>query len=136
MFWLWYVIAGLFGGIVGGMGMGGGTLLIPIMTLFLGIDQHLSQAINLLVFIPTGILAVIIHAKNKLIDFKMFFILIIPAVCSAVGFAFLANQLESNVLKIIFGIFLICVGIFELIMAIINSCKKKKKESFIDRIGI
>ena len=70
MFWLWYVIAGLFGGIVGGMGMGGGTLLIPIMTLFLGIDQHLSQAINLLVFIPTGILAVIIHAKNKLIAAK------------------------------------------------------------------
>ncbi|MBQ9786036.1 MAG: TSUP family transporter, partial [Clostridia bacterium] len=90
MFWLWYVLAGLGGGLVGGMGMGGGTLLIPIMTLFLGLDQHLSQAINLLVFIPTGILAVIIHAKNKLIDFKIFFWLIIPAVGSAVGFAFLA----------------------------------------------
>ena len=72
MAWYFLVLAGLFGGLVGGMGMGGGTLLIPILTMFLGVEQHLAQAINLLVFIPTGLIAVLIHAKNKLLDFKVF----------------------------------------------------------------
>ena len=40
----WYILAGVCGGIIGGMGMGGGTLLIPILTLFLGIDQRSAQA--------------------------------------------------------------------------------------------
>ena len=55
---------GFFAGIIGGMGMGGGTLLIPILTIFLSFEQKNAQAINLLVFIPMAIVALIIHFKN------------------------------------------------------------------------
>lgn len=134
MDWYWLIISGLFGGLVGGMGMGGGTLLIPILTIFLGFQQHLSQAINLLVFIPTAIISIIIHAKNKLIDYKAFFWLVIPAVVASVVFAFLANNIDNSMLKIIFAVFLICIGIFELIIAIKQSYKKRN--NFTDKIGI
>ena len=45
-------IAGLVGGILGGMGMGGGTLLVPILTVFLSMAQKTSQFMNLVAFIP------------------------------------------------------------------------------------
>lgn len=125
--WYWFILAGLFGGVVGGMGMGGGTLLIPILTLFFGMSQHLSQGLNLLVFIPTAVIAVIMHAKNKLLSYKTFFFIIIPAVGASVGFAFLANFLDGAVLRIIFGYFLIVIGISMLIIAIMNCVKNKDK---------
>lgn len=125
--WFYLLIAGLCGGLVGGMGMGGGTLLIPILTMFLGIEQHLAQAINLLVFIPTGIIAVLIHAKNKLIDYKVFGIVVLPAIATAVCAALLVGKIKSETLSLLFGIFLICIGLFELYLAIKNSIKNKKK---------
>ena len=121
-----YILAGLVGGMIGGMGMGGGTLLIPILTVFLGVEQHLAQAINLLVFIPTGIIAVIIHAKNKLINYKVSICVAIPAIIFAVCTALLVGRIESHILKMVFAIFLICVGVFELYKAIIGVVKKQK----------
>ena len=134
MFWLFLVLAGFFGGILGGMGMGGGTLLVPILTLLLGFSQHIAQAVNLIVFIPTAIIAVIIHLKNKLIDFKAFLLLCIPAIFSAVLFAFLSADINKETLKIIFGVFLVCVGVFQFIVAIINNKKKPKK--FTEKLGL
>ena len=46
-----YVLFGLLGGLIGGMGMGGGTILIPLLTLFLNIPQLQAQTINLISFI-------------------------------------------------------------------------------------
>ena len=54
-----YAVPLLISGIIGGMGRGGGTLLIPILTIFLSFEQKSAQAINLLVFIPTT------HQVNK-----------------------------------------------------------------------
>lgn len=50
-----YMFAGLAGGILGGMGMGGGTVLIPILTIFCGVEQHLAQSANLITFLPMAI---------------------------------------------------------------------------------
>lgn len=121
-----YILAGLIGGIVSGMGMGGGTLLIPVLTVFLSLNQHIAQAVNLLVFIPTAIVAVIIHAKNKFINYKVSACVMIPAIITAVISALIVGRIESRVLKIIFAVFLIIVGAFELVKAI-NSVIKKNK---------
>ena len=65
-----FVLFGLLGGIIGGMGMGGGTLLIPLLTIFLSIEQKTAQSINLLAFIPMALVALIIHFKNKMVMTK------------------------------------------------------------------
>ena len=44
------IVIGLVAGVFGGLGMGGGTLLIPLLTIFLGYDQKLCQGINLVSF--------------------------------------------------------------------------------------
>ena len=59
------ILAGIVGGIIGGMGMGGGTLLIPILTIFLDVEQKNAQAINLVAFIPMAIIVTVINIKRK-----------------------------------------------------------------------
>ena len=59
------ILIGMISGIVSGTGMGGGTILIFLLTFMMGIEQHVSQATNLIFFIPTSIVAIIINIKNK-----------------------------------------------------------------------
>ena len=112
---IWEIIGGLVGGLVGGMGMGGGTLLIPILTLLAGFEQLEAQGINLISFIPMSIVALILHFKNKLVRFKeTYWLAIIGAGVSIVS-ALIAVHINSNILKKIFALFLIAIGIWQLV---------------------
>jgi len=109
------ILFGIFGGILGGMGMGGGTLLIPLLTLGLEISQHTAQAINLIAFLPMSIVAIIIHCKNKLINFKIAIPIIIAGILSSICGSILANNIQSQNLSIWFGIFLIIIGVLQIL---------------------
>ena len=65
------IIIGIFAGIFTGLGMGGGSVLILFLTLFLNLEQHVAQATNLLFFIPSALVCIILNTKRKLINFKM-----------------------------------------------------------------
>lgn len=54
---MFLTILGFFSGIIGGMGMGGGTILIPALILFAHIDPKIAQSVNLLSSIPMTIFA-------------------------------------------------------------------------------
>ena len=127
---LWLFIAGLISGIIGGMGMGGGTLLIPILTIFLGFKQKNAQAINLLVFIPMSLFALIIHIKNKLVDFKVGIPVILSGAIFSILGSYLASVLSNALLKKIFAIFLLLVGINQGVQTIISLKKSKLKPKF------
>ena len=68
-----YFLSGFSSGIFGGMGMGGGTILIPILTIFFSLDQRLSQGINLISFLVMSLVALIIHYKNGFLSLNAFF---------------------------------------------------------------
>lgn len=121
-----FIIIGIAGGLIGGMGMGGGTLLIPLLTLFTATDQHLAQAVNLIAFIPMSAVALIIHIKNKLVEFRFVLITALPAVTASVLASLLSKRVEGDALGMYFGIFLMCMGVYQLVSAIIVLVKKKK----------
>ena len=52
--WLIPLLCGLGAGILSAWGVGGGTLLLLVMTLVLDVDQRTAQGINLLFFLPTA----------------------------------------------------------------------------------
>ena len=133
---LYYIIAGLVSGVVGGMGMGGGTLLIPILTIFLTIAQKNAQAINLLVFIPMSLFALFVHIKNKLVDFKVGIPIIVIGIVFSLGGSFIANTLTNGFLKRLFGIFLLGVGINQMYQTIKNCKKTKEKEERVYKFKI
>lgn len=116
------IIAGLLSGIISGMGIGGGTILIPALTLFLNIDQHTSQGVNLLFFIPTAIVAIFIHKKNGNLSFKTAIPMIIWGILGAAGGSLLSINLNQKLLKRFFGIFLFAMGSYE----ISKSFRKRK----------
>lgn len=123
------IIIGVAGGVIGGMGMGGGTLLIPLLVIFTDITQHGAQAINLAAFIPMSIAALIIHFKNKLVDFKKAVWIGISAAATAVFSSFLADKVEGESLGRYFGTFLLILGIYQLITAIIDKVKKNRDKN-------
>jgi len=111
----WEILAGVIGGIVAGMGMGGGTLTIPILTIFLKYEQLRAQGINLIAFLPMAVVAIIIHIKNKLVDFKSTWGLALVGSVFSLGGALLANHIANSVLKKLFAIFLIGLGVWQFI---------------------
>ena len=66
--WLLPFLCGLGASIISAWGVGGGTLLLLVMTLFLGVDQRTAQGINLLFFLPTAASALVCHAKGGYLD--------------------------------------------------------------------
>ena len=113
-----YGFAGILGGILGGMGMGGGTVLIPLLNIFYGVNQHTSQAVNLVSFIPMSVVAIIIHFKNKLIDFKGVFQIVLPGVIFCVIGCYIARAMGGDILKRCFGGFLIILSVFQFVSQI------------------
>lgn len=122
----WYILAGLFGGVLGGMGMGGGVLLIPALTVLLDVGQQIAQGVNLISFIPMSVVALIIHAKNKQVVWRDLLWIILPACVSCVGGALLAVSTGSKILKFCYGIFLTLLGITQGVVAILNIVKARK----------
>lgn len=122
----WEIIAGIIGGIIGGMGMGGGTLTIPILTIFLSYAQLSAQGVNLIAFLPMSIIALIIHIKNHLVAFKQTWLLALVGCIFSLGGALLANNISNAVLKKLFAVFLIGLAIWQIVEMI--KTKKKKSE--------
>ncbi len=110
-----YLLFGFLSGILGGMGMGGGTLLIPFLTIFLGLDQKLSQGINLVAFLVMALISLCIHFKNGYIKTKGIFYIILSGVIFSIGGAFVASYLPSKILKICFGTFLCLLAVIEIV---------------------
>lgn len=108
-------IIGLASGIISGMGIGGGAVLIPALVIFVQPEQHIAQSVNLLFFIPTAIIALIVHIKNKKIDFKIAFPIILAGLIGAFFGSRFAISLSGVQLKKYFGIFLFVMGIYEMI---------------------
>ena len=106
-------LCGLAGGGLGGMGMGGGTALIPLLTVFLGVPQTVAQGINLISFLPMSLLALSVHAKNGLLKGEGLAWIIPSAVLFAAGGALLAIVLPPVILRKAFAIFLIILSFFE-----------------------
>lgn len=107
------ILYGILGGLLGGMGMGGGTLLIPLLTILGGLSQIESQGINLISFTLMAIVSIIIHAKNKLIDYKVAIPIIITGVIFSLLGSLLANSINTLTLKTLFGVFLVALGLFQ-----------------------
>lgn len=128
MDFLWYALIALFSGVVAGMGMGGGTLLLPLLTLFMHTPQHVAQGVNLTVFVPMAIIVIIIYTKQKLIDYKQgWYIALAASIVSALG-AILAVEVKGKILSIIYGVFIGLIGIASLIQIIVQIVKKHKQK--------
>lgn len=115
MGWLIPLLAGAITGVLSGFGIGGGTLLLIYMTTFAGLPQPLAQGINLLYFLPTATTALPSHLKNGYIDKKTVLPAVLCGLCTSALSAWAATALEVALLRKLFGLFLLYIGISELL---------------------
>jgi len=108
------ILIGFASGIISGMGIGGGTLLIPALVFIVGAKQQIAQSINLIVFIPSAIAALFVHIRKKNIEKGLMLKLAVTGSVGAVLGSMLAVSLDSNILKKVFGAFLLIMGIYEI----------------------
>lgn len=108
------ILTGAISGIVTAMGMGGGTILILILSVFLGFDQRIAQATNLVFFVPTSITAIIINIRRKIINWKTGIIVVISGIIGAIVGANIAVNLDVKNLKKLFGLFLMAIAIYQI----------------------
>ncbi len=64
-------LASLAAGLLGAMGLGGGSLLLLYLTLVRGEEQLVAQGINLLFYIPCAGLALFFHTRNRLVRWRL-----------------------------------------------------------------
>ena len=119
------IAIGVVGGILGGMGLGGGTLLIPLMTLFAGVPQKTAAAINLIGFVPMAAIALIAHAKNGLLQKDRIAEFAIPAAAVCAVFSLIAIGSDDRMLSRGFGIFLAVLGAAMMIFDALAMLKDK-----------
>lgn len=101
-------------GIFASMGLGGGMVLIVYLTVFAGFSQLVAQGINLVFFIPIAIISLVLHTKNKLVEWKKAVPAVLWGTAAVIISAWLENRIEQSLLSKAFGIFLILMGLKEL----------------------
>lgn len=124
------ILFGFLSGVIGGMGMGGGTLLVPLLS-FLDISQKNAQAINLISFLPMCCVALVFHAKNKLIKASGLGWIVFPATIFATLGAFFAGKTDDKILRLCFAVFLVAVGVWQLIVAAKFAAKLRKRRAVL-----
>lgn len=109
--WLLPFLCGLGAGTISAWGVGGGTLLLLVMTLLLGVDQRTAQGINLLFFLPTAASALICHWRSGHLDRPTLKAAIPFAVAAALLGAWIATAIDVELLRKPFGVYLLFSGV-------------------------
>ena len=125
------ILIGLVAGIVGGMGMGGGTVLILLLSIFSNIEQHIAQGANVVFFIPTAIAAIIIFIKNKNIKFKIGIPICLWGLVGTFIGATISSKMQVEILRKCFGAFLIVIAIYQAYSFYKRYRKEKNRDNTI-----
>ena len=107
-------LAGTATGVLSAFGIGGGSLLLIYLTAFAGVSQQAAQGINLLYFLPAAAAALPAHRKNGLLDRRTILPAILAGLVTAGGAAWLSNGLDTGLLRKLFGVFLLYIGLTQL----------------------
>ncbi len=108
------IAVGLATGIISGFGIGGGSLLIVYLTAFAAVDQYTAGGINLLYFLCCAPVALVSHIKNRRVEWKAVLWCTLTGVVTCALSAFLSGVIHTDLLRRLFGVLLLYIGIREL----------------------
>lgn len=124
---IWVMIIGILSGMISGMGIGGGTILIPALLFLQDMTQQQAQGINLIYFVPTAVIAIVTHMKNKNMELQVIKQITFVGLLGAAAGAFLAVKMDASLLRKFFGGFLLLMGISELYKSKSKKTEGRKK---------
>ena len=105
------ILLGLIAGIVAAaLGLGGGIVFVPVLVVVFGFDQHIAQGTSLAVIFPTAIMAALAHARLGNVRWNLAIPIGLAGIVGAVLGAQAALQLDADLLRRLFGVFLIILA--------------------------
>lgn len=105
---------GLATGVLSGFGVGGGSLLMLYLTMFVGVQQYAAGGVNLLYFIACAPAALWSHVKNGLIERPAVVWCTLAGIPTSIAAAFFAARMDVGLLRRGFGVLLLYIGVREL----------------------
>ncbi len=137
----------LFGGVVGlvsGLvGVGGGIVMVPLLYVLLAnpewsgilVPPHLqavvAHATSLFVIIPTALAGIVSYHRARLVAWRVALPMAVTAVLAAMAGVQVAIRLPSDVLKGLFGLFLVLSG-----LNLLRSSRRADGEGKVERKGM
>ena len=109
------LLTGLAGGIASGLfGIGGGTIMVPILGLLLGFAQHRAQGTSLVALIPpTGLLAIWAYGKAGYVDWRTGLLLIPGVFLGGIAGAEIARRVPSVSMRKTFAALMFLLGVYQ-----------------------
>ena len=112
-------LAAAFSGVAAGMvGIGGGTVLVPLLALLFGFSQHRAQGTSLVALIPpTGLLAFLIYARAGYVNWQTGLLLIPGVFIGGILGGHLARRLNPRRMRQVFAALLFILGVSQVFSA-------------------
>ena len=105
---------GLFAGVLSGLfGIGGGVVIVPALIYIAGFRQHVATGTSLAVLLPPiGIAAAFEYYRNGRVDVRAAVIIAAAVLVGGWLGALVANRMPGPQLRLAFGIFVVCLGVY------------------------
>jgi len=109
------LLTGVGGGVASGLfGIGGGTIMVPILGLLLGFAQHRAQGTSLVALIPpTGLLAVLAYGRAGYVDWRTGLLLVPGVFLGGIAGGKLAKRIPSALMRKIFAALMFLLGMWQ-----------------------
>lgn len=112
MIYIAYVLIGvLAGGLSGFLGIGGGIVMVPLLVLAMGCNQHLAQGTALAVMVPTALVGAYTYGREGNLDAKIAILVCVGSLAAAWAGAYHAQDVPAPLLRRIFGAVLVLAGL-------------------------
>jgi uncharacterized membrane protein YfcA len=107
------VAIGLAAGICSGFfGVGGAIIIVPGLIYWVGYSQHLATGTSLAILLPpVGLAAVLEYYRHGNVNLRAAILIAVPMFLGGFLGAFVSNKLSESYLRLIFGLFILFMGI-------------------------
>ncbi|MGH7682664.1 MAG: TSUP family transporter, partial [Candidatus Eiseniibacteriota bacterium] len=106
-----HVLLGLVVGTLAGLlGVGGGTILVPILVIGESIDQHTAQGISLFMIVPVGIVGMVSYARHGKFSTRGLMPLLAGGAVGGLAGSLLAHRIQASTLTRLFAILLLAMA--------------------------
>jgi len=106
------LIIGILAGAINGLfGSGGGVIIVPALTALFTMEQYKAHATAIAVILPITIVSSFFYIQGKYIDIKLAILVAIGGIIGGFIGAILLKKIPSNILRIVFGIFMLIAAV-------------------------
>ena len=114
------LLTGVAGGVASGLfGIGGGTIMVPILGLLLGFTQHRAQGTSLVALIPpTGVLAVLAYGKMGYVDWRVGLLLIPGVFLGGIAGGKIAKRIPAAMMRRVFAALMFLFGVWQILSVV------------------